>query len=482
MAITLLAGVWRFVGLQTPAFDHDEVYEITERTTDLRELAFRHDGFPPIYRWLVAGVMETTGSDMAARWFSLVVGVATIPLVALLGAKLAGSRAGLLAAAFMAVSANHSLISQQARGYVLMVFFASGMLLTAWRLRSSDRWIDWAAFLTCSWLAIATHYFAGLLLLLLGPLLLLEKRGPALRRGLTAAVLLAIAGIPLMICLRADLAETGEFHHEVGFDKEAYAFGYLWLVTGNTLGPSVSELREMVSLGDKAGAIRAIAPWAMLCLIPVGVLLTAAAKRLRSSDLAWLVVLMLAPPLMAAVAATASPTGYNYRYLVWMLVPLTVWLAAGATVNRNTAVAAVWLIGLSVYAGYNHRFVERYHENDFHAVVELIESLDKSAEAPAVLAAPLYYGRGALYSMPSDWTTATVTAHPSGEQDWDAKLPEFAERLGSRDEVWLVAQWFPLGHPQRAVCDELAERLNAELVERVASTTMVYRFPVDATR
>lgn len=482
LAITLVAGAWRSMGLEAPALDHDEVYEVTQRTTDLGVLALRHDGFPPLYRWLVAVVMEATSSDMAARWFSVFIGTATIPLIALLGARIAGPGTGIVAAALLAVSANHTLISQHARGYVLLVFFATWMLLTAWRLRSSDRWIDWAAFLVSSWLAIATHYFAGLLLLLLGPLLLLEKRGAALRRGIAAAVLLTIAGLPLMVCLRADLAETGEFHHEVGFDKEAYAFGYLWLVTGNTLGPSVSELREMVSVGDKAGALRALAPWAGLAAVPVVVLLFAGAQRLKKRDLAWLVVLMLAPPLMAAWAATVSPTGYNYRYLVWMLIPLTVWLAAGTSVNRITAAATIGLACIGVYAGVNRHFDVRYHENDFHAVVALIDQLDENTPPPALLAAPLYYGSGILYSVPDDWTTTTVTAHPSGDQDWETKLPEFAKQLGDRENAWLVAQWFPVGHPQRAVCDALAVRLRAEFVQRVSSTVMVYRVPASRIR
>lgn len=412
---------------------------------------------------------------MAARWFSVFVGIATIPVVALLGARIAGPAAGLIAGALLAVSANHTLISQHARGYVLLVFLASCMLLTAWRLRSSDRWINWLAFLVSSWLAIATHYFAGLLLLILGPLLLFEKRGPALRRGVAAAVLLAIAGIPLMVCLRADLAETGEFHHEVGFDKEAYAFGYLWLVTGNTLGPSVSELREMVSLGDKAGAVRAIAPWGGLILVPVSVLLIAAARRLPKRDTIWLAILLFAPPFMAALAAMASPTGYNYRYLVWMALPLTVALAVGACANRITALAAVGFACLGLYATANRHGDARYAEHDFHAVVSLIDGLDEGPGPPAVLAAPRYYGSGVLYAMPNDWLTAVVTAHPSGKQDWDIALPEFARRLDRRPTAWLVMQWFPHGHPQRAVCDALAVRLRAELIQRVSSTVLVYR-------
>lgn len=476
--ITVAGFAWRAWGLETPAFDHDEVYEVTQRTTDLAELYRRHDGFPPLYRWLVAWVIELTGRDMALRWFSLVVGAATVPFVALLGRRLGGDAAGIAAAALFACSANHVLLCQHGRGYALLVLFATLMLLIAWRVRETDRWSDWVAFLASSWLGVATHYFVGLLLVLLGGMLLIEKRGALRRRAILAAVLLAIAGLPLVACLRVDLADTGEFHHEVGFDPESYAFSYLWLVTGNTLGPSVSELREMVSLGDKRGAILSIAPWAALAAAPVVVLLSLGWRRLGWGDRSWLAVLLIAPPLLAAVAGMASPTGYNYRYLVWMLVPFTAWLAVGAVAPGHRAlarVAALLLVTLGVAATLNRHLDPRYAENDFHAVTALIESRASDEAPPAVLAAPLYYGSGVIYSLPADWVTQNVSAHPSGEQDWDAALPAFAERVGARGEVWLVAQWFPKGHPQRAVCDELADRIGAELVERVSSTVMVYR-------
>lgn len=471
--------------LATPAFDHDEVYEIVHRTTDLGELALRHDGFPPLYRWLVSAAIEWTGDDMAARWFSVLIGTATIPLVGLLGRRLVDPATGVLAAAFLAVSANHVLLSQHARGYGLMVFFASLMMLTAWRLRESDRWRDWIAFLIVSWLAIATHYFAGLLLLLLGPLLLLERRGDSLKRGLLAAALLAVAGLPLVACLRADMADSGEFFNRVGFDKEAYAFSYLWLVTGNTFGPSVSELRDYVSDGRTRDALLAMAPWALAAAGCVAPLVIAGWNRFRRRDLAWLLTLMIAPPLLAILTAPLAPTGYNYRYIVWMVVPLAVWIGAGATApwpRRLLGPAFVLLFVGSLYATTNRHFNTRYYENDYHAVAALIESQTDDSFPPAVLTAPLYYGEGVLYSLPADWVTQNVTAHPRDDQDWDTSLPAFAERLGNRPEAWLATQWFPKGHAQRELCDALAERLDAEFVERVSSTVMVYRFSTDRLR
>ncbi|MEN0109443.1 MAG: glycosyltransferase family 39 protein [Planctomycetota bacterium] len=483
-AATLFAAVWRAAWIEAPSLDHDEVYEVVHRTTDLGELVGRHDGFPPLYRWIASWAIELTGRDLTVRWFSWLAGVATVPIVAWLGRRVGGATAGVVAAAFLAVSANHVLVSQHGRGYALMTFFVAWLLLAAWRVRESGAWRDWASLGVAGWLGCATHYFAGIPLLLVGGMLLAEARGVRRGRAWIAAATLAAAGLPLAVCLQADLAESGEFFHRVTFDKEAYAFGYLWLVTGNTFGPSVTELRELTAAGDRAAAIAAMAPWAVAAAAPVGVLVVLGFRSLGPRDRRWLPLLLLAPPLLAAAAASGSPTGYNYRYLGWMVTPLCVWIGVGTACGRprRLAIAAgVAAAVIGVTATVNRHLDTRYRENDFAAVAGLIES--QSAEStPAVLLAPLYYGEGAAYSLPNDWPKRFVTAHPCAEQDWDTALPDFAARVGAGRVVWLVTQWFPPGHPQRTVCDKLADRIGAELVQRVSSTVMVYRTDSDRVR
>ncbi|TWT98094.1 hypothetical protein Pla108_22510 [Botrimarina colliarenosi] len=485
LAITLLAAGWRAWRIEAPSLDNDEVWQVLNCETDLAKQVTRHDNFPPLYNWLISFVFEAFGTDQAARWFSLAAGVVTIPVIGVIGRRIAGPAAGLAAAGLLAVSANHVLLSQHGRAYTFFILLVSVMMLLAWRLRTSDRWSDWAAFLAAGWLTVATHYFGGVPLLLFGGMLLAEKRGRGLKRALIAASVLALAGLPLVACLRADLADTGEFHHRVEFDAEAYAFGYLWLITGNTLGPSVSRLRELVSLGEKREAILAMAPWALASVAPVIVLLAAAWRRLRVGDRLWLAVLLVAPPLVVLAATSVVSTGYTYRYVVWMVVPLTVAMGVGAATLRGrpvVAMAAMLLVALGIGATLNRHLDPSYYENDFHAVAALIASRDASDLPPAVLAAPLHYGQGALYGLPDDWLKLAVTAHPGADQDWDDTLAAFAHDAAPRSQVWLVTQWFPGGHPQRALCDELAERIDAELIKRVSSTVMVYRVTIENVR
>ena len=480
--IAILAAGWRAWRLETPSFDNDEVWQIVHCETDLAKQWYRHDNFPPLYHWAVSLVFAIAKTDQAARWFSLVCGVATIPLIALLGRRLGGYAAGIAAAGLLAISANHVLMSQLGRAYAPLILLATVTILLAWRLREHDSWRDWAAFVVAAWMLVATHYFGGVLLIVLGVLLLAEKRGKSFGRAIAAAIVLAIAGLPLVGSLRADLKDSGEFFHHVGFDAEAYAMGYLWLITGNTLGPSVSDLREMTSLGQQREAIMAMAPWALLAIAPVAVLLVAAWGKLHRGDRVWIAALVLAPPLVVLAASSVVSTGFTYRYYVWVVVPLTAALGVGASAMRGRpliAIATGLLLALGIGATLNRHLDSYYHENDFHAVAALIGRLDQESLPPAVLGAPLHYGEGALYGLPDDWLKLPVSAHPGAEQDWSIKLPSFTRETAPRETAWLITQWFPVGHPQRSVCDELVERLDAELIQRVSSTVMVYRFAIE---
>lgn len=481
---SFVGGAWRAINVEGPALDHDEVYEVTHRTTDLATLVGRTDGFPPLYRWLVAHAIEWSGRDMAARWFSVVVGTATIPLAGLLGRRLAGPRAGFAAAALLAFSASHVQASQHARAYALVILLVAWALLAAWRLRGSDRVVDWASFLAASWLGLATHYYSAIATALLGGMLLVEKRGAARRRALAAAAAMAGAGATLLPALRADLADAGEFHHRVTFDVESYAFGYLSLATGGTLGPTVNELRELVGTGDRAGAIASAAPWAAAAFAPTALLLMAGWRSLRKGDRAWLAVLLVAPPLLLVAALPLTHTGYNHRYVGWMVVPLAVAAAAGfgapAGPRLATRLAAAAAIVLGTVATSNRHHDPRYGDQDFHAVVELIDRTERAENAdsaPAVVATPEYFGAAVLYTLPDVWRATVVSANPRTEQDWDRSLPAFAAEVAGRDGAWLVTPWFPPSHPQHALRERLVERLNATLEARVASTVMVYRFP-----
>lgn len=465
--------------LEASSFDYDETYEIQYAESDLEILVNRKDGFPPLYRYLTGNLFKLTGNDQVFRWFSAFTGAATIVFIGILGRELVGPKAGLFCALLLSTSAFHIQVSQLGRAYAMYVLLAACYLYFAFRLRRDASWLNWIGLIVTAWLSVATHYYAGLLLVLGGAMLLSELRGVALCRALISATALTILSIPLLVCLEADMAHTDEFFHKVGFDAEAYAFTYLEQITGKTLGPSMTELRE---LGGTVG-MKAMLPWALLGFVPVVILSISAWKQLQLGDRVWLLVLMLLPPPLVVLAAQVSPTGYSYRYMAWMIIPLMLVLGCGATFNRKqpmTTIATVLLVGLGFFATWNRHYDDRYAEQDFHAVVKRIQEASSGNKVtPAVVAAPHYFGDAAIYALPEDWIGATLSANPNlTEQDWSVVIPNFLDGLGERDEYWLVAPWYPEDHLRRAVRDELVSKLDAELVERVTPTLMLYRVEV----
>lgn len=93
------------------------------------------DIHPPLYYWLLSLWTRVFGtSEVAVRSLSVVLGVATVWLVFLLGRRLFGRVAGLVAAFLLAISPLHVYYSQEARMYALLAFWAALMMLGFVRL------------------------------------------------------------------------------------------------------------------------------------------------------------------------------------------------------------------------------------------------------------------------------------------------------------------------------------------------------------
>jgi mannosyltransferase len=159
----------RFATLSSQSFWLDEAVAIHSARLDFSGLidSLAHtEGNPPLYFLLLDGWMRVFGdSEAAIRSLSAIFGTATIVLAFELGRRLATRRVGLVAAALVAFNPLLVWFSQEARPYALLVLLSGlSFLLFAEALeRPSGRVLGgWAV---ASGLALATHYFAGLLIL-----------------------------------------------------------------------------------------------------------------------------------------------------------------------------------------------------------------------------------------------------------------------------------------------------------------------------
>jgi len=106
--------------------------------------------------WLYMG-----NSEVVVRGLSVLCGVATIPVLYLLGSRLFNQRVGLIAAALLSVHAFHIRWSQEARSYALLVLLLTwSTLLLVSALQSERARGRWAGYILVSALACYCHLFA----------------------------------------------------------------------------------------------------------------------------------------------------------------------------------------------------------------------------------------------------------------------------------------------------------------------------------
>ena len=116
---------------------------------------------PPLYYVLAWGWAKAFGTgEVGLRSLTALFGAATVPVVYFAARELASRRAGLIAAALVAVNPMLIWYSQEARSYSLLVFFGALALLFFARALNTRRGSDLALWALASALALCSHYFA----------------------------------------------------------------------------------------------------------------------------------------------------------------------------------------------------------------------------------------------------------------------------------------------------------------------------------
>jgi Dolichyl-phosphate-mannose-protein mannosyltransferase len=183
-----------------------------------------------VFAWLV---VHLGGGVTALRAVSLVFAVASVPLIALLGARLAGRSAGVLAALF--ASASWVLLFHGIYGRMYSMFLFTSLLsflalLAALERGGHRRFALWGASLV---LMLATHPYAALVVAAQGLFVLLRRR--RLRAALLTLAAVAIVGLPFWW---ADVVLRDRFDVGVGgggpqLGSPTSVLHYFWWVAGD---------------------------------------------------------------------------------------------------------------------------------------------------------------------------------------------------------------------------------------------------------
>lgn len=266
------------------------------------------EGSPPLFYLLTWAWVQVFGDgELALRSVSAIAGVALVPVMFLIGRRLAGERAGLLAALLAATSPLLVWFSQEARTYQLMALLVALAAHAALQVHGGRGTPAWLRFTLFAVLGVATHYFAAFIVVPLAVWLWRGEHRPAgaVRWALLALPAAGIALLPLALhqADRAKAATVGGFGTRLLQLPKQLAVGY-YSVPDVVLGPAVG----LIMLGALVLAVRRLdgepRRWvlAALALVAAGIVpllvLTAAGSDYLNTRNAIAVTV----PLLAALA------------------------------------------------------------------------------------------------------------------------------------------------------------------------------------
>ncbi|MBV8989813.1 MAG: glycosyltransferase family 39 protein [Solirubrobacterales bacterium] len=340
VGFTLLAAGLRFWSIGHQSFWYDEAYTVLlvhHSPGKMLGLLPQVELTPPLY-YLIAWVWARIFGfgEAGLRSLSAVAGVAVVPAIYAVGAKLISRRAGLVAAALAACNPLLIWYSQEARSYSLLVLFATLSLLAFSYLlspRPSRRWL--VAWGLAAGLTLANHYYG---VLAVAPqaawLLWVHRRRRAVWVAIAAVAAFGLALLPIAVSqrTRATWIAGWPLHQRLGQIAPQYLLG-----TG-------APVRGWLKL---AGAAAVLVAAALLAL-------RADARERHGALLAG--GLAATGFLLSLVLVLAGVDELITRNLIVILIPLIMLVAGGLGARRGgvlglAAAATLCTVGLVATIG-----------------------------------------------------------------------------------------------------------------------------------
>jgi len=175
------------------------------------------DVHPPLYQILLWGVYKVFGyGEMVGRVFSVVLGVAVIPMMYVLGRKLFNVETGLLAAFLSAINFYLVLFSQNTRSYELLVLVAVVSFVSLADLVQKQKLSGAACYALSGAALVNTHYFGFLLVISQAVFLIHLSCWPRFNRRLfvlagCAGLCIVVSVIPILSYILKNLGRTDTY-------------------------------------------------------------------------------------------------------------------------------------------------------------------------------------------------------------------------------------------------------------------------------
>jgi len=338
LALTVLAAVLRFYGIGHQGYWFDEgntVLLIHLSPGKMLGLIPQTESTPPLYyclAWVWARIFGF--GEAGLRSLSALAGTLVVPVAYGIAAKLISRRAGLIAAALTACNPYLVWYSQEARSYELLVL-VSGLSLLAFayaREEPTPRLL--AAWVLASGLALATHYYALLIVVPCAAILLYEHRRE--RSVWIAMAVVAACGLALLP-LAISQNQTGRAS---------------WIAP-IPLGPRLGQIIPQFLVGYGAPGLTALERISELLALVALVLLVARSDRIGRRGALLAGAVAITGLIINLVLVGGGIDDLITRNVIALWVPAAVCVAGGLAATRARvagALIALALCGIGVFA------------------------------------------------------------------------------------------------------------------------------------
>jgi hypothetical protein len=302
------------------------------------------------------------------------------------------------------------------RAYVLYLCLATFTMRYFFEALATDSTKSWTCFVLFASLGINTHYYGGVLAALLGLVLLYYRLDwQRIKRGVGYFAAIAVFSTPALALLSSDLAYQSDGYVMKTSLLPTLAHTAFSFFCGFSLGPSLGELHHL-PLREVAAEVW---PWIALIAPAASWLLWQGWLNLRTTPygggIVWLAI--TSAPLIG-IAGELVGVGGKVRYWSWILMPLLVWLAAGAAGGWTgrwrfpTRLALGVLMAVQALALVNRYDNPRYANEDLRSVAEYLKR-ESSSSVPVVCVADYMAQTMRMYlNVPPARSAATMANGP----------------------------------------------------------------------
>jgi mannosyltransferase len=442
--VVVMATALRLFRLGTKSFWLDEATSVVlarvDRHVFVAALIHRQANMA-LYYVLLRGWIQLGSSEFVIRCLSVLAGVAAIPAIYLLGARLFGPRAGRLAALLLSVHAFHIRYSQEARAYSLLALLA--ILSSLFLLRSLEQPSrkNWGGYILFSTLMVYAQVFGGLMLLAQWISILLLRHELRWKRFFLSAAMICFLISPLAGCLLF-ASDRSQLH---------------WLIK-----PTVLDLYKF-SL-DMTGDGGPLLLLVYVALVLGGVGTAVSQLKSHSSEGVWkywFLLIWLLLPVALVLAISLRWPAFEPRFLIFCLPPLLLLAADTLTRVRSKvafAAALTILLGLSLNGTYsyyrgradaehtdNWRDATRYISTQARADDAVLFSYSEERLAFDEYRRQFHMTGSGIHEFPEETDLELLTLRPS------RLSPELLNNIvAGYERVWVISAFQPNPVSRRA--------------------------------